>query len=115
MVIAGAGIIGCAIAYELSRRGVSCLLLDSRKLGLAATNAAAGILAPPRGFRRAGALGGPRRPADRGGGRRPRADAGNATERRARRLLVDDARGGLGGVDETVSERHPSSPVVVYI
>ncbi|MCH8066623.1 MAG: FAD-dependent oxidoreductase, partial [Chloroflexi bacterium] len=56
MVIAGAGIIGCAIAYELSRSGVSCLLLDSRRLGMAATNAAAGILAPLAEFRRPGAL-----------------------------------------------------------
>ncbi|MCH8025614.1 MAG: glycine oxidase ThiO [Chloroflexi bacterium] len=52
VVIAGAGIIGCAIAYELSRRGVSCLLLDGRRLGMAATNAAAGILAPLAEFRR---------------------------------------------------------------
>ena len=52
VVIAGAGIIGCAIAYELSRRGVSCLLLDRRRLGMAATNAAAGILAPLAEFRR---------------------------------------------------------------
>ena len=56
MVIAGAGIIGCAIAYELSRSDVSCLLLDSRRLGMAATNAAAGILAPLAEFRRPGAL-----------------------------------------------------------
>ena len=52
VVIAGAGIVGCAIAYELSRRGVSCLLLDGRRLGMAATNAAAGILAPLAEFRR---------------------------------------------------------------
>ena len=32
VIIAGAGIIGCAIAYELSRRGVSCLVLDSRRV-----------------------------------------------------------------------------------
>ncbi|OGO53446.1 MAG: glycine oxidase ThiO [Chloroflexi bacterium RBG_16_68_14] len=56
MVVAGAGIIGCAIAYELSRRGVSCLLLDSRRAGMAATNAAAGILAPLAEFRRPDAL-----------------------------------------------------------
>ncbi|MEX0785763.1 MAG: glycine oxidase ThiO [Dehalococcoidia bacterium] len=56
VVIVGAGIIGCAIAYELSRRGVSCLLLDSRRLGMAATNAAAGILAPLAEFRRPDAL-----------------------------------------------------------
>lgn len=52
VVVAGAGIIGCAIAYELSRRGVSCLLLDSRRLGMAATNAAAGILGPLAEFQR---------------------------------------------------------------
>jgi len=56
VVIAGAGIIGCAIAYELSRRGVSCAVLDSRRLGMAATNAAAGILAPLAEFRRPDAL-----------------------------------------------------------
>ena len=56
VVIAGAGIIGCAIAYELSRQGVSCLVLDSRRLGMAATNAAAGILAPVAEFRRPDAL-----------------------------------------------------------
>lgn len=52
VVIAGAGIIGCAIAYELSRRGVSCVVLDSRRLGMAATNAAAGVLSPLAEFRR---------------------------------------------------------------
>src|SRR3972149_1094483 len=56
VVIAGAGIIGSAIAYELSRRGVSCLLLDSRRVGMAATNAAAGILAPLAEFQRPGPL-----------------------------------------------------------
>jgi glycine oxidase len=56
VVIVGAGIIGCAIAYELSRKGVSCLLLDSRRLGMAATNAAGGILAPLAEFQRPGAL-----------------------------------------------------------
>jgi len=56
IVIAGAGIIGCAIAYELSRRGLRCLLLDSRRAGMAATNAAAGVLAPLAEFQRPGAL-----------------------------------------------------------
>jgi len=56
VVIVGAGIIGCAIAYELSRRGVSCLLLEGRRLGMAATNAAAGVLAPLAEFRRPDAL-----------------------------------------------------------
>ncbi len=52
----GAGIIGCAITYELSRKGVPCLLLDSRRLGMAATNAAAGVLAPLAEFKRPDAL-----------------------------------------------------------
>jgi len=56
VIIAGAGIIGCAIAYELSHRGLRCLLLDSRRLGMAATNAAAGVLAPLAEFQRSGAL-----------------------------------------------------------
>ena len=52
VVVVGADIIACSIAYELSRRGVSCLVLDSRRIGMAATNAAAGILAPLAEFRR---------------------------------------------------------------
>jgi glycine oxidase len=56
VAIAGAGIIGCAIAYELSRRGIDCVVLDSRRVGMAATNAAAGILAPLAEFRRPDAL-----------------------------------------------------------
>jgi glycine oxidase len=56
IVIVGAGIIGCAIAYELSRRGVRCLVLDSRRLGMAATNAAAGVLSPLAEFERPAAL-----------------------------------------------------------
>jgi glycine oxidase len=55
-VIVGAGIVGCAIAYELSRRGVASVVLDSRRAGMAATNAAAGILAPLAEFQRPGAL-----------------------------------------------------------
>lgn len=56
IVIIGAGIIGCAIAYELSRRGATCIVLDSRRLGMAATNAAAGVLSPLAEFERPGAL-----------------------------------------------------------
>jgi glycine oxidase len=56
IVIAGAGIIGCAIAYELSRRGVASTVLDSRRLGMAATNAAAGVLSPLAEFQRPDAL-----------------------------------------------------------
>ena len=49
-------IIGCAIAYELSRRGVTSTVLDSRRLGMAATNAAAGVLSPLAEFQRPGLL-----------------------------------------------------------
>jgi len=56
VVAAGGGIIGCAIAYELSRRGVRCTVLESRRLGMAATNAAAGVLSPLAEFERPGAL-----------------------------------------------------------
>jgi len=56
VVVIGGGLVGCAVAYELARRGARCLLLDSRRAGMAATNAAAGILAPLAEFQRPGAL-----------------------------------------------------------
>src|SRR5262249_18797478 len=40
------GIVGCAIAYELARRGVSVEVVDDRPIGMGATQASAGILAP---------------------------------------------------------------------
>src|SRR6478736_6385366 len=46
IVVAGAGIVGCAIADELSRRGASVVVVDDRAPGLGATQAAAGVLAP---------------------------------------------------------------------
>jgi glycine oxidase len=46
VVVVGAGIIGCAVAYELARRGVSVQLLDERPAGMGATQASAGMLAP---------------------------------------------------------------------
>ncbi len=42
----GAGIIGCAVAYELSRRGASVRVVDDRPPGMGATQASAGMLAP---------------------------------------------------------------------
>ncbi len=42
----GAGVIGCAVAYELARRGVSVEVIDDRPVGMGATQAAAGMLAP---------------------------------------------------------------------
>jgi len=46
VLIIGGGIVGCACAYELTKRGVSVTLLEYGKTGMQATNAAAGMLAP---------------------------------------------------------------------
>lgn len=46
VVVIGAGIIGCATAYELARRGARVTLVDMRHPGEGATNASAGVLAP---------------------------------------------------------------------
>jgi glycine oxidase len=46
VAIAGAGIVGCAIAYELAARGASVRVFDPRGVGRGATHASAGILAP---------------------------------------------------------------------
>jgi glycine oxidase len=46
IVVVGAGIVGCAVAYELARRGASVEILDERMVGRGATQASAGILAP---------------------------------------------------------------------
>jgi glycine oxidase len=46
VVVIGAGIVGCAIAYELARRGAGVHLVDKRTIGMGATQASAGILAP---------------------------------------------------------------------
>jgi len=47
IVVVGAGIVGCAIAYELARRGASVEIVDERHpVGMGATQASAGVLAP---------------------------------------------------------------------
>jgi glycine oxidase len=46
IIVVGAGIIGCAVAYELARRGASVRIVDDRPVGMGATQASAGILAP---------------------------------------------------------------------
>jgi glycine oxidase len=46
IVVVGAGIVGCAVAYELARRGASVQVLDERPAGMGATQASAGVLAP---------------------------------------------------------------------
>lgn len=44
--IVGAGIVGCASAFELARRGADVTVFDTRSAGGGATQASAGILAP---------------------------------------------------------------------
>src|SRR5574342_550204 len=46
IIVVGAGIVGCAIADELARRGASVEIVDERPVGLGATQASAGVLAP---------------------------------------------------------------------
>src|SRR6476661_44262 len=46
IVVVGAGIIGCAVAYELAGRGASVQIVDDRPAGGGATQASAGVLAP---------------------------------------------------------------------
>jgi glycine oxidase len=46
VTVVGAGIIGCAVAYELVRRGARVHVVDPRTPGQGATRASAGILAP---------------------------------------------------------------------
>ena len=46
VTIVGAGIVGYAVAYELASRGASILIVDPRGVGLGATHATAGVLAP---------------------------------------------------------------------
>ena len=46
VVVIGAGIVGCAVAYELARRGVRVRVIDRRRVGQGATQASAGVLAP---------------------------------------------------------------------
>src|SRR5476651_585483 len=46
IIVVGAGIVGCAIAHELARRGASVEIVDERPVGMGATQASAGILAP---------------------------------------------------------------------
>jgi len=46
VIVAGAGIIGCAVAYELASRGARVRVIDPRGPGQGATRASAGVLAP---------------------------------------------------------------------
>src|SRR4030095_12652757 len=44
--VVGAGVVGCAVAYELASRGARVEVVDPRGPGRGATGASAGILAP---------------------------------------------------------------------
>ena len=46
VIVVGAGIVGCAVAYELARRGASVEIIDERPIAMGATQASAGVLAP---------------------------------------------------------------------
>lgn len=46
MIVVGAGVVGCAVGYELAARGASVRLLDMRDVGEGATRASAGVLCP---------------------------------------------------------------------
>jgi glycine oxidase len=46
VIVIGAGIVGCAIACELARRGTAVRIVDDRPAGMGATQASAGVLAP---------------------------------------------------------------------
>jgi glycine oxidase len=46
VIVVGAGIVGCAVAHELARRGASVEVVDDRAVSMGATQASAGVLAP---------------------------------------------------------------------
>ena len=46
MIVVGAGIVGCTVAYELARSGAGVTVIEPRTPGQGATRASAGILAP---------------------------------------------------------------------
>jgi len=47
VVVVGAGIVGCSVAYELARAGAKCLLLDRQDVGQEASWASAGVITHP--------------------------------------------------------------------
>lgn len=55
-IIVGGGVIGCSIAYQLSKRGHCVLVLESEKMGGEASSAAAGMLGAQAEFTEDGAL-----------------------------------------------------------
>tara|TARA_B100001123_G_scaffold450778_1_gene623660 strand:+ start:44286 stop:45401 length:1116 start_codon:yes stop_codon:yes gene_type:complete len=56
IVVVGAGVVGCAIAHELARRGARVHVIERREIGQGATRASAGVLAPYLEAHRGGPL-----------------------------------------------------------
>jgi glycine oxidase len=50
VVIVGAGVIGCSIAYALRKQGIDVVVLDKNEVGAQASQAASGMLAPLKPF-----------------------------------------------------------------
>lgn len=46
VIVVGAGIVGCAVGYELAARGARVRIVDMRGVGQGATRASAGVLCP---------------------------------------------------------------------
>ena len=46
IAVVGAGIVGCAVSFDLARRGLQVDVFDPRRVGGGATHATAGVLAP---------------------------------------------------------------------
>ena len=46
VAIIGGGVIGCSIAYQLSKKGIKCTVLEKNKLASGASGATAGIIGP---------------------------------------------------------------------
>ena len=46
VAIVGGGVIGCAIAWQLTKNGVSCALVERGAFGRGASGATAGIVGP---------------------------------------------------------------------
>ncbi len=54
VLIIGGGVIGCAIAYDLAKAGVSVLVVEKGQPGMEASSAAAGVLAVASGVSKTG-------------------------------------------------------------
>src|SRR5579885_129178 len=50
VAIVGGGVIGCALAYQLRRRGIDVTVVERGEIGAEASSAATGLLAPIRPF-----------------------------------------------------------------